>query len=651
MCGIAGIFEFRGRSYDLEKLTGKMCAVMVHRGPDDSGTYSCDGVALGHRRLSIIDLSPAGGQPMHNEDKTIWIVFNGEIYNYLELRELLIQQGHHFSSSSDTETIVHLYEEYGRDCVRRLNGMFAFALWDEARRELFLARDHVGIKPLYYCYDSERFLFASEIKAILQVPGVAREVDELSLDMYLGMRYVPAPRTMFKKIAKVLPGHLMIISKQGIKDEQYWDLTHNKSIVASAKEYATRFDALLNDSVKRQLVSDVPVGVFLSGGLDSSAVTAIAAEGAVIPVKTFGVIFDMAGELDESVYARRLARRYGCEHHEVRITFEDFLSCLGMFVWHMDEPVADPAAIPLFYVAALASKHVKVVLSGEGSDELFAGYWETGWALKGLERARLYRALPRGIRRRMIERLAYKLWDRDRVKRFIQLAEAPESMYSLLTLEEPVPARIREQLYVGQLRNVIAGRPQVETAIQYLLETDATEYVDQQLYLGIKAWLPDDLLVKADKMTMAHSLELRVPFLDHRIVEFAGSLPANLRIKKSLFGRYVTKPLLRTIMASRLPREIVWRRKWGFLNPSLPWLHLALRRLGNCVLLSQKAKERGLLNSFFIERMLNEAFANSRNYDRLLWHLFVFEVWCRIFLDGEDPKELGHRLQVDSVGV
>lgn len=636
MCGIAGIYSFQqGQAEDTLRVVQTMTSAIAHRGPDDDGFYADGPVTLGMRRLSIIDLA-SGQQPIPNEDKSVWVVLNGEIYNYRELRQDLLQAGHHLRTQSDTEVLVHLYEEQGADFVLRLNGMFAIALWDQKRQTLFLVRDRLGVKPLYYYHEpGRRLIFASEIKAILTVPRLHLDLDLQALYHYLVFRYVSGPRTMFRAVKKLLPGHMLVIRPDGVRDTEYWDIRHAKDR-RTPDQYLEEFAHLLADSVAKRLISDVPVGIFLSGGLDSSAVTTLAAGLASGPLKSFSVAVDTKGELNEHAFARQVATLHGTDHHELTLSAGDFQQALTDFVWFMDEPVADPASIPLYYLARAARSHVTVVLSGEGSDELFAGY-STDMTI--YRRAHSYQRIPPILRRHLLQPIARALFGADRVRDFLDTVERPLSDLNLrhplagMGLSQDLPNTLKTHLLTDEVAASIDFNGPDDLLTAYYRKTDATDFLDQRLYVTTKIWLPDDLLTKADKMTMAHSLELRVPFLDYRIVEFAASLPPSLRLQKVGRRTYLTKPLLRRLMAGKLPAALINRKKWGFMNPALPWLDGELREITQDTLRSARFRQRGWFNLEFVDKNLEGRGDPSYPHNRLLWKLLVLELWCRGFHD------------------
>ena len=645
MCGICGIVNFdRSKLVDPE-LIERMTTVLVHRGPDDDGYFVEANAGFGHRRLSIIDLG-GGKQPIFNEDQSILIVFNGEIYNYADLTTELTQLGHQFKSRSDTEAIVHAYEQYGDACVDHLRGMFAFAIWDRRRKRLLVARDRLGIKPLYF-YQCDGFLaFASEIKSLLQIPAVSRVVNPDALESYLTLRYVPGPQTMFKGISKLQPGHLLVMDDRGVRIRKYWDLEYRTGEAISAEDYLSRFEELLEESVKLRLVAEVPLGVFLSGGLDSSAILAVMSKlRGREKIKTFSVGYEVPKAQEESVnefeYARLAAKAFGAEHHEFKLTAEDFRDSLTDLAWYLDEPLANDSCIPLYFIARLARKHITVVLSGEGADEILAGY---GIYKRMLSIDAAYTQFPRLTP--WIARKLASILPGQTSRRYASWASLPmEQRYRGVSMG--MPAALRAQLL---------GRPDGEAAVDDAFRScfeavPKKDVLNRMLYADMKIWLPDDLLLKADKMTMANGLELRVPFLDHKLVEYAATLPAYLKLKGST-GKY----LLREAMKNVLPRQIINRSKKGFPVPTESWLRGDLKDFVHDTLLASDAACRGYMNPRVIEKIVSEHEKGTENRRQELWTLLTFEIWHRLFIDrhtsayttrgsGHDRKPQHHLLR------
>jgi asparagine synthase (glutamine-hydrolysing) len=624
MCAICGIVNFDHSDPVDPTVIEKMTRTLVHRGPDDDGHFVEGHAGLGFRRLSIIDLS-GGHQPIFNEDGSAAIVFNGEIYNYRGLAAELSAAGHTFATRSDTETILHAYEQYGDDCIRHLRGMFAFAIWDRRRQRLFMARDRLGIKPLYY-YRNARFLaFASEIKALLEIPGVPREVDGEAFDQFLSQRYVPGPRTMFKGIFRLQPGHSLVVDHAGVHIRKYWDVDYEARTSASPRRIAESFEELLDESVRLRLISEVPLGLFLSGGLDSSAILARMYK--VAPgqtVKTFGVGYRASSREEQEVcelkYAHLAARAFGADHHELRVSAQDFADCIPDLVWHLDEPLADPSCIPLYFVSKLAREHITVVLSGEGADEILAGY---GIYPKMLALDRMNRNVP------ALGRLAARFAPfspAESLGRYMRMAGQ--------TLEDGYRGVCRG--FGAGTRRRLIGEDRVKRSDEQLSEIFRGHFkaagkaspLNRMLYVDTKVWLPDDLLLKADKMTMANGLELRVPFLDHKLVEFAAALPDASKINGN-----GGKSLLRESMAGVLPNQILDRPKNGFGVPIASWLRGPLRQFTRDHLLSSGSACDSRLDRSEVKRIVEEHEQGRIDRSQEIWSLLVFHFWHSRFID------------------
>lgn len=633
MCGIAGMLKFGADSQVDARVVQQMCDAMVHRGPDDEGIYTAGRVGLGMRRLSIIDLN-TGHQPISNEDGTIWIVFNGEIYNHRVLRESLMQRGHHYATQSDTETIVHLYEEYGRDCVQHLRGMFAFAIWDERKRSLFIARDRLGIKPLYYRLTPESFVFGSEIKVIMASPGVKPEFNTHGLPEYLTFGYLSGQDTFYAGIRKLMPGHTLQLSDSGqLRIEPYWDLPPHEEKSRSEAYYVETYRELLEQAVESHLMSDVPLGVFLSGGLDSSAVAALMTRIRREPIETFSVGYTEQN-YSELPYARTVSKHIGSLHREVLLSRQEFFDVLPKLIWHEDEPIAWPSSVSLYFVSQLASEHVKVVLTGEGSDETLAGYSRYPFTLYNAGYDRFYRGLlPRSLRsriRRMVSsssligadlrrKLEHTFLGRDGdswpslyFDNFFSAFDSTEQS-SLLSLE--MASALEES---GPYRHVLA-----------YWSKSSGPMLQRLLYTDIKTYLVE-LLMKQDNMSMATSIESRVPFLDHVLVEFATAVPRSLQIK-GMAGKQILKKALKDL----LPYEILYRRKMGFPTPWSGWLAgPQLDEIQN-LLLEPRSLCRRIFNRTAVERLFLEHRSRYRdNYDRI-WRLLNLEIWHRVCIEGD----------------
>jgi len=613
----------------MDDVLGRMLGSIVHRGPDDEGRLQDRELHFGMRRLSIIDLAE-GHQPIFDESRRYAVVFNGEIYNYRELRSELIAKGHQFRTNSDTEVIVHLFEDHREKCLDHLRGMFGIAIWDNQRRELFIARDRLGVKPLYYAQTKNDFVFGSEIKAILQHPEVPARADLAGISDYLSLKYSPAPKTMFENISSLPPGHFMLVNENGIKIQQYWDLpfAHESDITDnkfSDQEYEERLLALLKESVRLRLRSDVPFGAFLSGGLDSSTIVALMVQELSTPVNTFSVGFGGEGEPDELPYAQAVADHFGCQHHTLRITADDFLNYAQTVLWHLDQPIADQATVATFMVAKLAREHVKMVLTGEGGDELFAGYaryegerWSpyTTWMPRfvGASIRSISNRMP-GLRRAKIAVSA--LTRRDEADRFA-------NWFPMFSDDA------KEQLIRSHHADMKQGAGPLFAAT--LSHCKAREPLSRMLYADSKMWLPDYLLLRGDKLTMAHSLEARVPLLDHKLAEFAASLPSRLK----LAGKK-RKVLLRNVAAKLLPRQIIDRPKQGFPIPIEKWLQQEAKPLMLDLLNHESIQKRGLFNYGFVSRLIEQHISGFADHSIALWGLMSLEMWFRKFIDSPHP--------------
>lgn len=605
-----------------------MADTIAHRGPDDEGYYVEGQVGLGFRRLSIIDLQ-SGHQPLSNEDGTIWIVFNGEIYNYQELRELLLSKGHVFKTKTDTEVIVHLYEELGPECLKKLRGMFGFAIWDGNSKTLLLARDRVGIKPLYYCLTGKSLVFASEIKAILADLSVKREIAPEFIDRFLTFLYMPGEETLFAGIQKLAPGHCLLIQNGKPTIQQYWDLDLEKpSRNISLQDAEAELQSLLAKTVELHMIADVPVGVLLSGGVDSTAVLSLAVNSTEKKISTFTVGFSGGQVADERPYAKLAAETYGTQHYDMSITAKDFAAFLPEYVWHMEEPVCEPPAIAMYYVSKLARKHVTVLLSGEGGDEAFAGYsnyrnlvWleriKRGLPLKG--------AIAQGLSR------ANSFLHSPRVAKYGPLIgdRFPDYYYSCTSNPHRYSGNRLGETYTAGFASSIDRERSLEPVRRLQTKVRSRNMLDSMLYIDTKTWLPDELLIKADKMTMANSIELRVPLLDHKVLEFAASLPSNFKL-----NGFKTKYILKKALAEKIPVEIRNRKKTGFPVPYEAWLRKDLKDFIWGVLTDRKTTDRGYFSKDAIEGLLR-ANTNGSNYSKEVFSLLTLELWHRTFLEHE----------------
>jgi asparagine synthase (glutamine-hydrolysing) len=621
MCGIAGKYHLDDRGAVNRALLIAMTRTLSHRGPDGEGYHLEGSVGLGHRRLSIIDLE-RGRQPISNEDGTVWVILNGEIYNFRELRTGLESRGHRFSTSSDTETIVHLYEDHGIDCVQHLDGMFAFALWDSPRERLLLARDRLGEKPLYYVHRPGRsVIFGSELKAIVADPEVAREVDVEALDRYLSLLYVPAPQTIFRDVRKLPAGHVLVADRHGVAVSSYWDLRFPRTARRRDEEYAEEFRQRLGDAVRARLVSDVPLGAFLSGGLDSSAVVGLMAGMSDRPVVTASVGFRDAG-YDERPWARLVTARFGCDARECEVT-PNIRDLLPNLVWHFDEPFADSSAVPTYYVSKLAREHVTVALSGDGGDELLAGYARHRWD-RWEARARRV-AHPAGL-----IRLAARAWPPGaRGKNALtHLTMDPDEACARKHSAELFRETGKHGLYSEDMLRVTRAFDPLAIHRAYYRHCEAEDPLNRSLYVDLKTYLADDILVKVDRMSMAHGLEVRAPFLDHQLVEYVAALPSRLKLR----GR-TSKFLLRHAMRSVLPEAVLSKPKHGFEAPVNEWMRHELRGLVEDVVLGTRAQQRGLFNAPFIKQLWADHLEGVRNAGHQLWLLLMLELWFQRFMD------------------
>jgi len=626
MCGIAGIFNFRTQEPVSPRLLKVMTDTLVHRGPDDEGFYVSGALGLAHRRLSIIDLE-SGHQPMTNEDGSVWVVFNGEIYNFLELHDDLIKKGHTFKTRSDTEVIVHLYEEQGERCFERLRGMFAIAIWDSRRRKLVLARDRVGKKPLFYFSDGCKVAFASEMKAILQVPGVSREIDPQAVSDYFSFLYIPAPKSIFKSVRKVLPGHYVVISDQGIREREYWDISFCDIEERTEEDWCESLLETFREAVRVRLISDVPLGAFLSGGIDSSAVVAAMAGFCNEPVTTCSIGFEEK-EFNELGYARQIADRFATNHHE-RIVRPDAVGVVEKLVWHYDEPFADSSAVPTYYVSKVARERVTVALAGDGGDENFAGYRR--YYFDRRENA-LRAILPFAFRQPVFGALASVYPKADWAPRvfrgkatFENLARSPIEAYfrSVSALRPELKAQIIDQ----DLLRELAGYDSLNVLHSYYDKADTVDPLSRIQYVDIKTYLPDDILVKVDRASMAHSLEVRAPILDHKLIEFAASMPSTLKLRGTN-GKYIFKKALKRV----LPDSVLYRPKMGFAVPLARWFRTELKELAHNVIFSRNGDS--LLNQASVRRVWQEHQSGLRNRSTELWTLLMFRLWEQQFMSG-----------------
>ncbi len=631
MCGIFGIVAPRVDQAFLEECT----ATLAHRGPDDAGYHRDDHIGLGHRRLSIIDLE-GGHQPIFNEDRSKCIVCNGEIYNFLELRDELVERGHRFSTRSDSEVALHAYEQWGEESVERLRGMFALAIWDLREKTLFLARDRLGIKPLFFAEDSGRFLFASEMKAILEDPRFPREVDNAALVSYFNLSYIPSCLTIYKKIRKLLPGHTLRYRDGKATIRKYWDLQMVPDHTKSEAQFEQGFMHLLHEAVDLRLISEVPLGAFLSGGIDSSLIVALMSQVSEVPASTFCMGFggDAGGHLDEREYARQVSARYATKHKEftVQPTAEGLVEKI---VDSFDEPFADDAAIPSYYVCKIARENVTVALSGLGGDEVFSGYERhLGFVLSGQ-----YGRVPALLRERLIRPMVESLPERadghytiNHMKRFVRSASLPADLryYEYISRISP---RLRRSFFSGaerfdcyfdECRDIVLGHFNSDNV------QDAQGSLNRALYCDIKNYLPEDILAVTDRLSMHHALEVRVPFLDHKFMEYCATIPAEMKLR-----RFTKKYLLRNAARRYLPADVIAHRKQGFVGPMTRWLKRDLKTHVQQALSEGNLEKHGYLNPATVRIILDEHFSGREIHDTLIWSMVVFQTWFNRYIARE----------------
>lgn len=626
MCGICGILQYTKEKMNADSLLA-MCRRMRHRGPDDQGIYidnfaSNFSLGLGHRRLKIIDLSESGHQPMSNEKKTVWITFNGEIYNYKELRAELLKNGHIFKSDTDTECIVHLYEDYGEDCVKYLRGMFAFAVWDRENQSLMLARDRVGKKPVLYYHKDNRFCFASEFHALLQNNFISKEIRPESINYYLTYGYIPAPLTIYKDIYKLSPAHILLIKNNTLKVKNYWEPNYKDKIKISEHEAADEVLRLLKEAVRVRLTSDVPLGAFLSGGTDSSAVVALMSQLCANKVKTFSIGFDES-DYDELRYARNIAHRFGTEHREF-IVRPKALDILPLLLERYGEPYADSSCIPTYYVAQQTKQYVTVALNGDGGDELFAGYERYQAMLAAEKIPDMAKKMLSGFSLLLPDSVNFRSKAR-RIKRFINGAILPfQTRYFKWV-----------SIFDDDLKKSVCSVDFIKSASQsnvlnfialYLHALRGTSIIDSLLFTDTMTYLPNDLLVKVDIATMANSLEARSPFLDQGLMEFAAQLPAEYKMKN-----FIKKYILKKAIKNLVPRENIYRKKMGFGVPIGNWFRSDLKDFLSEVILSKVSLNRGYFKPGTIKNMVRLHIEKKADYSSQLWALLILELWHQRF--------------------
>ena len=627
MCGICGIISSDLTRNQLEVANN----IQAHRGPDDYGLFYNGNVGLGHRRLSIIDLE-GGHQPIFNEDRSKCIIFNGEIYNFIELRDQLLSKGHGFSTRTDTETILHAYEEWGEACVERLRGMFAFAIWDIKKKKLFLARDRLGIKPLFYAEHKGRFYFASEMKAILADQSFPRDLDELALTSYFTLSYIPSPLTIFTGIRKLSPGHTLTWESGQIKIHKYWDLYFAPDRSKSEKYFIEGFLDLFQESVRIRLMSEVPLGAFLSGGIDSGAVVALMSMASSQPVNTFCIGFggDTGGYLDERKYARMVAERYSARHREYEVLPKPE-SLVEKIVRAFDEPFADDSTIPSYYVCKIARENVTVALSGLGGDEVFAGYERyLGFQLRGI-----YNRIPRILREKFIQNFVERLPERadghytiNHMKRFVRSGSLPADLCYMGYLSI-LNKNLKKSLFPDRFKRYHEGcNDLILDHFNSANVNGGSNSLDRALYCDLKTYLPEDILAVTDRMSMHHSLEVRVPFIDHKLVEFCACIPWEMKMKW-----FRKKALLKKATRSILPREVIQHRKQGFVGPMAQWLKNDLKGFTLETLSEKNLKKHDLLNYHVIKKVLDEHFSGKEIHDTLIWSILIFQKWYDMYIE------------------
>lgn len=628
MCGICGKLNFNKDKVVEKDLIKSMCDTLVHRGPDDEGYYTNKNIGLGMRRLSIIDIN-TGHQPISNEDEKIWIVFNGEIYNYRILRSELENRGHRFKTNSDTEAIIHLYEDYGVDCLKHLRGMFAFAIWDTESERLFLARDRVGKKPLVYATVNNSIIFASELKAIIQEYAVNKEIDLDALDQYLTFQFVPAPYTILKGIKKLPPASYLICEKGNISVKRYWELDFNNKIIMSEDEYAEGILKELEEAVKLRMISDVPIGALLSGGVDSSAVVAIMARFSDKPIKTFSIGFEEK-EYSELKYAKIVGERFNTEHHEF-IVKPDIMEILPELAWYYDEPFADKSAVPSYYISKMTREYVKAALNGDGGDEAFAGY--NRYAHNSIDIAGL-----------LLTKDISNLLSRYTMNNYLKISDKSALISKIIrkiannifpasrsiVFPEFFNGREKYNLYKPNIRNNLSNS--ISDKINELLDgcLKVDEIIDRMVCIDFRHYLSGDLLVKMDIASMANSLEMRSPFLDHKLLEFSMNIPCLFKMKNG-----VRKYILKRALSDILPDEILNRNKMGFSIPLIYWFRNELKGFAYQTILDNSEGIKQFFNLNYVKQLLDEHASGRKNHSLRIWSLIIFEMWYRKFMKGK----------------
>ena len=636
MCGICGFINFDENKIVDVSLLKKMSAAILHRGPDDEGFYINKNVGLAVRRLSIIDLV-TGNQPIHNENKKIWVVLNGEIYNFPEMKEELAARGHVFYTKTDTEVLVHLYEEYGTGLLNRINGMFAFAIWDDTEKKLFLARDRIGKKPLHYAIFNNTFIFGSELKALYVHPGVKKEIDALSLRKYLCLQYIPAPDTIFKGIKKLLPGYAMEYKNGSIRTFKYWDLNFGNKLKKNESEIQEELFHILENSVRRRLISDVPLGLFLSGGVDSSLVAGLMA-GITSNINSFSITFEDE-TFNESKYARKIAEIFGFNHHEEILSPARMLSLIPKISNFLDEPMADPSIIPTYFLSEFTRKHVKVALSGDGGDELFAGY--PTYQAHRLTHILTPLKFVIPFVNPFIDMIPITDKERSirfRFDKFTQGFKYKDYIRNAIWRCAFTPDTIKKVLRVGNYwapegypAKLGGGTVPVDIifsdAEAYYKNCDADDLIEKMQYLDIKLYLQDEILVKVDRASMNCSLEVRCPILDKEVVEYAARIPSRMKLHN-----FTTKYIIKNMLKKRIPQEILNREKKGFTIPARRWFRSELKNYLLEVFDEQKINKEGIFNFKEIKKILTEHFEGTKDNRREIWTLLIFELWKEKYL-------------------
>lgn len=623
MCGICGIYNLKQEPIDRE-LLDKMTSIMAHRGPDGSGSYISEGIGLGHRRLSIIDLE-GGAQPIPNEDGSIQIVFNGEIYNFIELREELEKKGHLFKTRSDTEVIIHGYEEWGTDCVNRFNGIFAFAIWDSRARHLFLARDHLGVKPLYYVFINNKLLFASEIKSLLVDKDCPREVNIKSLGELFTFRYVPSPNTLFMDIKKLSPGHWMLCNSQKMEIKRYWNWIPQIIDDPNENQLIETYQSLLEDAIRLQLRSDVPVGLFLSSGIDSGTILAIMSKYVPNPVYTFTIGFEDGEKTNETDDAREMANRFGTNHYEMIVGPKDYEKYYEHYMWDIEEPVGNETAAAFYFVSKITSEKVKVALTGQGADEPWAGYHRH----IGVKLSNIYSKLPQCLTE-SLKKAVYRLPRSERLKRGVTALDESDILTRFAKIYSFYSSEMKDRLFQDWVKEeMLAHNFEAKQALSHLQEdVKHLDPLTQMLYIDTRANLPDDLLMVNDKTSMANSIEARVPFLDYRLVEFIETIPSRLKLKG-----FMRKYLHKKAVEKWLPKEIVYRKKKGFDNPIENWLRGRMRSYVDDCLFNERSSVNKYFNKEYIKTLIALHEDGREDYMRHLYLLVSFELWHKRFIN------------------